>query len=129
MSECVRYQVSDRAAVALYNAALKTVGTLETNQIVDKSKYRREKAKFGARQKEKKKNETKDGIYCIGADGKRNKKTRVKEIQIINNKEVEKYLRKTREHMVYTSEPGGEYLEHSEIQEGKGTGKDLSEDF
>ena len=129
VAECVRYQVSDRAAVALYNAALKTLGPIENNQIVDKSKYRREKAKFGARQKSKKKAQTVDGFGCIGGDGKRNKKTRVKETQIINNKEVEKFLRKTREHMVYTSEPGGEYLEHSEIAEGKGTGWDLSEDF
>ena len=129
VAECIRYQISDRASVALYNAALKTLGPLEENKIVDKSKYRREKAKFGARQNEKKINETKGGLGCIGADGKRNKKTRVKEIQVINGKEVEKFLRKTREHMVYTAEPGGEYLEHSEIPEGKGTGLDLSEDF
>ena len=129
VSECIRYQVSDRAAVALYNAALRTIGTLETDKIVDKSKYRREKAKFGARQREKQKIVNRNGIFCMGSDGKRNKKTRVKEVQIINNKEVEKFTRKTQEHIVYTSEPGGEYLDHSEIEEGKGTGKDLSEDF
>ena len=67
---------------------------------------RREKAKFGARQKSKKKAQAADGFGCIGGDGKRNKKTRVKETQIINNIEVEKFLRKTREHMVFTSEPG-----------------------
>ena len=121
--------MSDRAAIALYNAALKTIGCLETNKIVDKSKYRREKAKFGARQKEKHEAANKDGISCIGSDGKRNKKTRVREVQIINNKEVEKYTRKTQEHIVYTSEPGGHYLDHSEIDKGKGTGKDLAEDF
>ena len=129
VSECVRYQVSDRAAVALYNAALSTIGSLETNKIVDKSKYRREKAKFGGRQREKQKLENKDGFSCIGSDGKRNKKTRVRQVQIINNKEVEKFLRKTQEHIVYTSEPGGEYLDHSEIEEGKGSEKDLAEDF
>ena len=129
VAECVRYQISDRAAVALYNAALKTLGHVDYDKIVDKSKYRREKAKFGARQRLKKKAETVHGFGCLGADGKRNKKTRVKEIQIINNKEEEKFTRKTREHIVYTSEPDGEYLEHSEIAEGKGTGKDLSEDF
>ena len=129
VAECVRYQVSDRAAIALYNTALKTIDCLETNKIVDKSKYRREKAKFGARQKEKHEAANKDGISCIGSDGKRNKKTRVREVQIINNKEVEKYTRKTQEHIVYTSEPGGHYLDHSEIDKGKGTGKDLAEDF
>ena len=75
VAECVRYQISDRAAVALYNAALKTLGPIENNQIVDKSKYRREKAKFGARQNSKKKAQTVDGFGCIGGDGKRNKKT------------------------------------------------------
>ena len=100
---------SDRAAVALYNAALKTLGPVETNKIVDKSKYRREKAKFGERQKLKKKAQVAGGFGCLGADGKKNKKTRVKETQIINNKEVEKFLRKTREHIVYTGEPGGDY--------------------
>ena len=129
VSECIRYQVSDRAAVALYNAALKTLGPVESNKIVDKSKYRREKAKFGARQEVKKKAQVAKGFGCLGADGKRNKRTRVKETQMINNKEVEKFLRKTREHIVYTGEPGGEYLEHTEISEGKGTGLDLAEDF
>jgi hypothetical protein len=116
----VRYQVSDRAAVALYNAALKTLGQAENNQIIDKSKYRREKAKLGARQKSKKKAPAGDGFGCIGGDGTRNKKTTVKETQIINNIEVDKFLRKTSEHMVYTAESGGEYLDHSEIAEGKG---------
>ena len=108
--------------MALYNAALKTLGHVENNKIVDKSKYRREKAKFGARQQLMKKAQVAQGFGCLGADGKRNKKTRVKQTQIINNKEVEKFLRKTKEHIVYTGEPGGEYLEHTEIKEGKGTG-------
>ena len=30
---------------------------------------------------------------------------------------------------MYTSEPGGHYLDHSEIDKGKGTGKDLADDF
>ena len=129
VAECVRFQISDRADVALYNAAIKTLGPLDSNMIVDKSKYRREKAKFGLRQTERKKVEAAKGFGCIGADGKRNKRTRVKETQLINNQEVDKFLRKTREHMVYTSEPTGEYLEHSEIPDGKGTGRDLAEDF
>ena len=68
VAECVRYQVSDRAAVALYNAALKTLGPVENNKIVDKSKYRREKAKFGARQQLRKKAQVANGFGCLGAD-------------------------------------------------------------
>ena len=36
VAECVRFQVLDRAAVALYNAAIKTLGPLKNNMIVDK---------------------------------------------------------------------------------------------
>ena len=106
--------------MALYNAALLTLGPVDSKLVVDKSKYRREKVKFGARQKAKKKSKTDGGFGCIGADGKRNKKTRVKEIQVINNKEVVKFTRKTREHIVYTTEPDGEYLE--KYQKGKELG-------
>ena len=47
IAECVRYNVSARTAAALYNAALHTMGDLQENHIVDKSKIRREKEKFG----------------------------------------------------------------------------------
>ena len=38
IAECVRYNLSDRAAAALYNAALHTKGELQEYQIIDKSK-------------------------------------------------------------------------------------------
>ena len=63
----------------------------------------------------------------MGSDGKRNKKTRVKEFQMINGELKEKFSIKTREHLVYTAEPGGEYLCHSEVS--KGTGRELCKDF
>ena len=44
------------------------------------------------------------GIECLGSDGKRNKKTRVCEVEIINGEPKEKFGVKTREHIVYTSE-------------------------
>lgn len=45
---------------------------------------------------------------------------------MINGVETVKHLVKTQEHAVYTVEPPGDYLCHSEIQHG--TGYDLAED-
>ena len=132
IAEVSRYGVSDRAAAALYNAALKTVDLINddnTKLVVDQSKIRRARDIFSAKQKEirKEKLEAGGGLECLGSDGKRNKKTRVKEVQIINGEPKEKFSIKTREHIVYTQEPTGEYLCHSEVS--KGTGRDLCKDF
>ena len=134
IAEVVRYGYSDRGAAALYNAALKTVGLIEDgrdNLAVDKSKIRRARDSFGAKQKEKLKTQvgSTGGLLCIGADGKRNKKTKQIEVQLINNSMVEKVVTKPQEHIVYTQEPGGSYLQHSEIAPTKGTGQDLADDF
>ena len=51
----------------------------------------------------------------------------MREIYIIDGEPKEKFSIKTREHIVYTSEPEGEYLCHSEVK--KGTGRDLCNDF
>ena len=67
------------------------------------------------------------GIQCIGSDGKRDKKTRSCEIQIINGEPKEKFTVESREHISYTKEPSGEYLCHSEVRVG--TGRDLTTDF
>ena len=132
IAEVSRYGVSDRAAAALYNAALKTVDIIndeKTSLVVDKSKIRRARDIFSAKQKEIRINRLVEGggLQCLGSDGKRNKKTRVKEFQMINGELKEKFSIKTREHLVYTAEPGGEYLCHSEVS--KGTGRELCKDF
>ena len=57
------------------------------------------------------------------------RKPRVQETQVINGSQVVKQLRKTCEHQVYTAEPGGEYLCHSEIGHGNGTGLGLARDM
>ena len=124
--------MSDRAAAALYNAALKTVDAINddnTKLVVDQSKIRRSRDIFSAKQKNirMEKLQKKGGIQCFGSDGKRNKKTRVSEVEIINGEPTEKFRIKTREHIVYTNAPGGEYLCHSEVS--KGTGRDLANDF
>ena len=108
LADVSRYGISDQAAAALYNAALKTVDIItetETKLVVDKSKIRRSRDIFSAKQKHIRKEKLKagGGIECLGSDGKRNKKTRVCEGQIINGKHKEKYPMKTREHIVYFS--------------------------
>ena len=81
IAEVIRYGYSDRGAAALYNAALKTVGKIESGEdmlAVDKSKIRRARESFGIKQKLKLRDRVgaTGGLQCIGADGKRNKKTR-----------------------------------------------------
>ena len=130
-AEVCRYGISDRAAAALYNAALKTVNLIsddETKLVVDKSKVRRAREIFSAKQKNLRQERLQagGGIQCLGTDGKRDKKTRVCEVQIINGEPKEKFSIKTREHIVYTQEPAGEYLCHSEVD--KGTGRHLAND-
>ena len=132
IAEVIRYGVSDRAAAALYNGALKTIKAMEENEttiVVDQAKIRRSRDIFSARQRDirKKKRQGDGGIKCFGSDGKRNKKTRVCEVNIVNGDPKEKFSLKTSEHIVYTTEPGGEYLCHSEISSG--TGRDLANDF
>ena len=134
IAEVVRYGWSDRAAAAAFNAALKSIGKItdgDDKLAVDKNKIRRSRNTFAAKQKQKHKSkvETTGGLKCIGADGKRNKKTKHREVQVINGIETIKVVTKSQEHIVYTIEPEGSYLVHSEIPPKKGTGLGLAEDF
>jgi hypothetical protein len=136
-AETIRYSTSDREAAALWNAMIRcledadmlkksddTERSIAENLTVDRYKIRRAKAKFGAKQKEKQDDVIRStgGLKCIGTDGKRNKKTRKRETVIVNGQEVEKYSVGTEEHIVYTQEPGGNYLSHSAVDDGTGRG-------
>ena len=95
IAEVERYFISDRAASALYNAALKTVGMItaeDTKNVVDKSKIIRSRASYRAAEKSKKVNKIKDlgGLGCVGVDGKRDRKSKKIVIEVINGEEVEK---------------------------------------
>ena len=77
-AEVIRYGVSDRAAAALYNAALKTIDAIKENDttlVVDQAKIRRSRDIFSAKQKNirKGKLQMENGIKCFGSDGKRKK--------------------------------------------------------
>lgn len=129
-----RYSISDRAAAALYNGALKDQGIIidgRDQAVVDKSKIRRARQKYRAKEKAKKKAniDKLGGIKCIGTDGKRDKKTRKRVVTIVNDKEVVKTVTGPEEHISYTIEPDGEYLCHSTLEKGHQTGLDHANDF
>ena len=131
IAEVERYFISDRAASALYNAALRTVGLItaeDTQKVVDKAKIVRGRASYRAAEKYKKMGKIKDlgGIGCVGVDGKRDRKSKKIVIEVINCNEVEKKKVGVEEHITLTLEPSGDYLTHSTIPPGKGTGRDLA---
>ena len=76
IAEVVRYGVSDRAAAALFNAAVKSVELLcdgSDKLAVDKFKISRGRESLGQRQRKEKDREIQSigGLQCIGSDGKR----------------------------------------------------------
>ena len=96
-----------------------------------KYKIRRSRESFRALQSLKKQNEIEDqgGLGCIGVDGKRDRKSKKVMTYALDGVAFEKKVVGTEEHLSYTAEPEGEYLAHTVIPQGKGTGYDLSQDF
>jgi len=133
VAELDRYSIPDRPGAALWNASVKAKeenGVLEKesenairkNLTVDRYKIRREREKFRKKQVEKNKEEVKEGIECLGTDGKRNKKTLKASTETVNNVEVQKHFTGVEEHIVYTNEPKGTYVCHSAPNDGTGRG-------
>ena len=59
ISEVIRYSISDRAAAALFNGALKSVNLIDegdTDIVVDKSEIRRARNIYAAQEKTRRKN-------------------------------------------------------------------------
>ena len=134
ISEVERCGISDRAAASLLNAALRDLKIItdgKDKDAVDKFKIRRSRTSYRLKQKAKMKKKVEDsgGLGCLGVDGKRDKKTRKRVIQLINGTEVEKDVVECEEHLAYTMEPSGEYLCHSAVSANKGTGRGLADDF
>ena len=137
---CKQYNISDRAGSKVWNAVVKDLeeaGYLKKDEsrdiieelIVDRFKMRRSKQKFGEEVKFVLKDslDREGGQVCIGADGKRDKKTRIEENLVLQGEDVVKRRVGQEEHQVYTKEPEGSYLDHSAIPEG--TGRGLAMDF
>ena len=107
IAEVERYFISDRAASALYNAALRTVGLIpaeDTQKVVDTDKIVRGRSSYRAAEKYKKMGKIKDlgGIGCVGVDGKRDRKSKKIVIEVTNGNEVEKKKVGVEEHITYT---------------------------
>ena len=104
-----RYGISDRAAASLLNAALRDLKIItdgKDKDAVDKFKIRRSRTSYrlNKKAKMKKKVEESGGLGCLGVDGKRDKKTRKRVIQLINGTEVEKDVVEFDERLAYTME-------------------------
>ena len=110
VAEVCRYSVSDRAASAMFNAAVKCLNTaayivtkegesFEEKLNTDKCKIRREKRKFAKKEKNRLNKENIKGIECLGTDGKN-------VVVVVDGEEVEKTEKGTEEHVIYTKEPG-----------------------
>ena len=137
-----QFSIFDRAGAHIWNAIIKDLevaGKLkgeEDRYITEKLtatryKIHRKKEKFANEHKDAKDEQIQmsGGYQCIGADGKRDKKTKICETVVIDGMEVEKRRTGSEEHQVYTSKPGGEYLDHSAITDGTchGLGNDFLE--
>ena len=82
VAELCRYSGSDRAGSAYWNSVIKCLedadllkksgeGSITENHTVDRSKIRRSKAQFGAKQQDEQKTAMRDtgGMECFGTDG------------------------------------------------------------
>ena len=118
--ECDRYQLSDRAAAALGSALLTDVGIVsETDQssLITRSKVRRARDTWRKERKEELKEQLHGKLQCVGFDGKRDI-TQVIEETVESGEIVRTKSTKREEHIVYVSEPGGTYIDHSTLDSG-----------
>ena len=92
------------------------------NLIVDRYKVRRAKEAFARKQKQKKKEEVEKGLQCIGTDGKRDKKTMLKETVTVNDVEIEKHFILEKKKDIHEGIQGGK-----EWQGGRGRGEGASD--
>ena len=131
--ECDRYCISDRAGAKLANGLLKDLGLVtkgNTQKLIDHSKLRRQRSKWGkVLEEDHKKIKMPPGIY---ADGKRCP-TLVKEIRVTKLavhgrrgrqaskiKTTTSNVIKVQEHLPVISEPGGKYMTHLTPPDGSG---------
>ena len=139
VAEIIRAKNSPGSAAAIWNAVIKCLEdhglimnedetSITTNLTVDRAKVRRAMNELAKKEKEKNKENTKDGIECIGVDGKKDKKTLINKTVEVNGVKVNKNFIGQEEHISYTNESSkGEYLTHSTPSET--TGKGLSSDM
>ena len=111
-----RFQVPDRTAAAIANAALEDAGLItpeDSSYVIDKNKLRREREKYRMeiRENERTHFEIVNGIYLDG------KKDDTLTLMVGDNgKQYQSSIRE--EHYVLVGEPGGVYLTHTTPENG-----------
>ena len=129
-TELDRYNVSDGAGVALATALLEDLGMISDEKkdlVFDRFKIRRARQRHRTMKKKEKQASMEGKLFCIGTDGKRDKKTKVIIEKEVNNNVIESRAEVTEEHIVYT-DPFN-YISHSVIDEGCGDGHNLGKDL
>ena len=130
VAELDRYGISDAAGAAVGTALLwdmELVTAENSKFIFDKYKIRRERKRNRKQKRKDTESSLKGKLFCIGTDGKRDKKTKVIIEREINNNIVEVKEEITEEHIVYTDPH--KYITHSVIEEGHGDGNSLGKDL
>ena len=94
------------------------------NLIVDRYKVRRAKEAFARKQKQKKKEEVEKGLQCIGTDGKRDKKTMLKETVTVNDVEIEKHFILEKKKYIHEGPSLRGYREEKNGKEGEEEGNE-----
>ena len=128
ISECDRYHISDRAASAMATALLRDIGIVtaeDVSKVVDRSKIRRMRKKRQKEAKKRRREEAKDGVQCLGLDGKKDKKTRVMVDRKVGEVMEERQGTATVDHYTFVEEPGGRFLDFISVEQGNATGKGL----
>ena len=95
--------------------------------VFDRFKIRRARQRIRSVEKKEKKVDLSGKLFCIGTDGKRDKKTKVLVEKEVNNNIVRIQAEVTEEHIVYTDPKN--YITHSVIEEGHGDGYSLAKDL
>ena len=104
-TELDRYNISDGAGAALATALLEDIGMISDEKkdlVFDRFKIRRARQRNRTIKKKKQQASLEGKLFCIGTDGKRDKKTKVIIEKEVNNNLVESRAEVTEEHIVYT---------------------------
>ena len=105
-AELDKYNISDGAGAALATTLLEDLGMItEENRhlVFDRFKIRRARQRVRSVKKKEKKADLSGKLFCIGTDGKRDKKTKVLVEKEVNNNIVRIQAEVTEEHIVYTN--------------------------
>ena len=120
---CDRYGVSDRVGASIASAVLKDTKIIteeNTEEVIDRSKIRRERKKTRTQVTEDKESAVNKSPICIFFDGKKDKT--LYQMQKGNKKHKQEIVE---EHITLLEEPGSKYICH--LSPTKGSGDKIAE--